>query len=305
MFSAQKQLGPVDLPAELILYILKNLDLSDLYAAIRAARVFNSVWRLHTATISAASLTRSIECYPEALQLEEAVTRRKFHKPEQLLKKHNRLVRAAKCVSVAYEIFLQDYLKEYRLGGRFRFHEFYEDNKQDRVAFKRAFYWFWRLALTASYQASKRRTVTLTASYNPIVLRKPLEFPRRCPVFFVWGLLAYIRREAYRCLYVVLSKIQRIYGKGFDGPRRSIHWIWQNYSEQLWNDWDFAVLRRKYWENDAIVGGREPVVEYIWYERGTSTAFFLERVREAMHHRKINGYSPQPAPWAEPAYVYY
>ena len=301
----ERHLGLVDLPAELILAILENLELSDLYSTIRAAQIFNNVWKSHTAPISAASLARSIECYPEALQLEKAMQRRTFHRFELPLKRHKRLVLAAKCVSAAYETFLQDYLKEPTLGGRFHFHEFYEDNEEDRVAFKRAFYWFWRLALSATYRPSKDRRPNGTAPYEASELPKPLDFPRRCTVFFVWGLLAYIRREAYGCLSVVLSNLQQIYGKGDDGPRWKIHWRWQRYSEQLWQDPDFAALRRKYWENDALVGGSEPRVESRWYDRETSTAFFLERVREAMHDRKLKGISPQPAPWAEPTYIYY
>ncbi|KAG7005303.1 hypothetical protein G7Y79_00020g048310 [Physcia stellaris] len=305
MPSARKHLGPGDLPVELILAILENLDLSDLYSAIRAAPIFNRVWRLHTASISAASLARSIECYPEALQLDQALQSTTFHRFESPLKRHNRLVLATKCVSAAYQTFLQDYLKEYRLGGRFRFYEFYEDNEEDRMAFKRAFYWFWRLALSETYRPTTHRRPNGTNPYESSQLSKPLDFPRRCTVFFVWGLLAYIRREAYRCLFVVLSKVQRVYGKGEDRQRQSIQWRWQNYSEQLWNDPGFVALRKKYWENDVLVGGPEPGVEYGWYERDTATAFFLERVREAMHERKLKGYLPQPAAWAEPTYVYY
>ena len=89
----------LDLPCELILYILEDGDsTSDLSALIATAPIFRDVWKVHTATMSTKVLSREIGCWLEALELDEA---RRSNSPVELtaeIRRHDRMA-SGMCLS--------------------------------------------------------------------------------------------------------------------------------------------------------------------------------------------------------------
>ena len=197
-----------DLPPEIVLYVLKELNVSGLYAAIRSHRIFNDSWKFNTRLISAAVLSKSVECYPAAVKLDRTAVADLPAGFQAVVEQSKRILNAAECISVMYEIWLQDVVDfpgPTTCPGRLH----YVKSLANRKAFKCAVYWIWRMVLTTQYK--------------PFQLQKPLEkLPARATLS-VCEILIWIRETAYTCLYGPISKMQRIYANLNPRPRLLQH----------------------------------------------------------------------------------
>ena len=262
--------GLAVLPPELVLYILQALDLSSLEAAIGAAPSFRNVWQSHHAAISAGVISSSIECYCEALKLEETARPVSFEGSEAALGRVRRIDHAAACVTAGHDLFVQDYLKEYTIGQQL--HASYKENEQDRIAIKRVLYWFWAL--------------TLNVRSKQVSMVRPLQLPSEVDMYILSALLIWIRREAYRCLCTTLSRAHKVYGHGISRGRWSEQERWQVCSQQLWEDQECRKIRKEHWEENQKTPWIEPSLRVNWFQRRTLTGFFLDGKREILHHQR-------------------
>ena len=144
-------MGLLDLPNEIVPGFLAYLDVSALYGARRATRFFNNAWETHASSIVTSVLSRSIECYSEALQLEEVYAQRYDHLRgyEAITAQYKRIYLAAQAVSGVYRRFKMSYSSSMML---------YTSGQEDphsRKAYKRALYWFWRFSHAGSNGAPR------------------------------------------------------------------------------------------------------------------------------------------------------
>lgn len=254
--------GLLDLPPEIVLYILKHLDVSGLYAAIRSHSIFNSSWKSHNRLISAAVLSNSIESYPEAFQLEQAAHSEIPTDFQAVVRQNKRMMDAARCVSNIYELYLEDYVRPWLLSRKH-----HKLTGKNRRAFKRAFYWYWK--------------AVLTAQYKPFRALKPLDQLSPRAVLSLCELLLWVASKSFSCLYGPIARTQRIYGRLYNRPRLSAHRKWQICTDNLWDDPDFKTVRRKAWRK--ILGPDDP--ERPEPVRGSSTVYFLGEMRKTLQAR--------------------
>ena len=137
--------GILRLPHEFLFMIFEYMDsLSDLVALIRTSATFNTIWKTRTASISTIVLTWNIECYSEALSLEEKLCPEPAAGFEAAVRRHERIIKAASCVDNAWKLFCSNYVRvtnEHRLYYRARF--------------KKMFYWTWKIVGASIYRPFK------------------------------------------------------------------------------------------------------------------------------------------------------
>lgn len=225
----------LDLPYELVLSILQNLALPELYSAIKSHSIFNNIWKSHTSTISTAALSKSIECFPEAMHLAHAALPRRPINFEGAVEKHKRIVDAATCVSDMCDAYLHDVLAydpdQFHYPGT-------------RRACIRAYYWLW--------------TAVLTSQYKPFRAAKSMDrLPPRAMLtlcdIFIW-----IPVQAYACVYSPIARARQIYPPLSSHPRLAQHRRWQICCQELWYHSDFRADRQKAWSQILKINADEP-----------------------------------------------
>ena len=274
MSKPHKSPGLLDLPVEIVLYILQAADsLSDLKSLILTAPSFNNVWKVYTASISRGVLGRNIECLDEILKLEEAVHPKLAAGFGPALERVKRITSAACLASSAYE----DYILNY---SRSRFYqnllvpcgsgreEFCLRDPESRRSFKRSFYCLWMLVITSEYK--------------PLVPRQPLNpFPlRRRDVLSLCELAAWIGRSEFPPPSSLFRKANSIYNlkdRGACVPNRR----WEPCCISLWQQPHFQQMRREHWSLDLGLNITEPW-QYIPSALGSDPlVLFLADARKA------------------------
>ena len=226
-------------PPEIISEILQYLDISGLYSAIRAHSRFNNSWKLNTATISASVLNRSIDCYPQALRLDQVGVLTHPAGSEAILQRNNRIVAAAQCVSSTYDLYLQNLVA--CRGDRFSHSRrplCHLNNDTNRQAFKQAIYWLWEMILTAEYVGGYDKDCRLP---------KPLEQHPRLVLLSLCEFLSW--KPMYSGLYNIISRTRRVYNSFPRRPRLSHHMRWLMCCDVLWQDSDFKQQRQACWSS--------------------------------------------------------
>ena len=253
----------LDLPPELVLSILQNIELPELYPTIRSNSIFNNIWKLHTSTISTAILSNSIECFPEAMHLAHAASSERHINFEKAIEKHKRVVSAAKCVSDMCDAYLHNgnpYLHD-ALPYR-RFHLLHPETRRACI---RAFYWLW--------------TAVLTSQYKPFRAVKPMNrLPPRAMItlceIFLW-----IPVQGWACFYSLITKTRRIYPPLNSRLRLAQHRRWQICCQKFWHDSEFRADRQKVWTKILKTNADEP---RIYGEHKPQLVAFLARVRTSL-----------------------
>lgn len=133
------------LPLEMALRILESTEsLTDIITLALTAPVFNAVWITYKASILAAVVPRSIECYPEALQLYNRFQRLSRSRDEDAVTRCQRLRSAERVVTSVRDHYIEKYLwKENILRN-------YTMASRERQSFTRAFYYLWGIVLTTT-----------------------------------------------------------------------------------------------------------------------------------------------------------
>ena len=263
-----RALGPkmpklLDLPHELVLSILQNTELPELYSAILSHSTFNNIWKSHTSTISKAVLSNSIECPPEAMHLAHAASSERPIDFAEAVERHKRIVSAAKCVSDMYDAYLHDvdaYLHDALAYPRLQLL-----CPETRRACIRAFYWLWSAVLTSQYKPFK--------AAKPMARLPPRAMLTLCEIF-LW-----IPVQAYACVYSPIAKARRIYPPLSSRPRVAQHRRWQICCQRLWYDTDVKAARQEVWNDILQTDADEP---RIFGEQKQELASFLARVRSSL-----------------------
>ena len=223
MPSFQTHLTILDLPHELILIVLESVEsLSDLAALIKTAPSFNNVWKTRTASISAAILPTAIECYSQALMLEEDLHPEEPVGFEMVLQRHSRIVRAARCANEVWDLFLLDFATEYFTNSPEiirRLH--YRNHRHD---FKLMLYWMWRVVGASAYKPFK-----LPADLCSNLHRLP-----RGHLLPLCEVTAWLGGKLSAQVKNTIAKMRNVY-RPRDRVRYSYHDRWMVCCEELWN----------------------------------------------------------------------
>lgn len=146
-------MGLLDLPDEAVPKILAYL----MYQLCmqpdgRRASSNNNAWKIHASSIATFILSRSIECYLEASQLEKVKAQRYYdlHGYEAIMARYKRIYLAAQAVSAVYRRF-----QATGSGSSMTLHISSQETPDNRKASKRAIYWFWRYS-HAGYNGTPR-----------------------------------------------------------------------------------------------------------------------------------------------------
>ena len=259
-------LDVLGLPSELVLSILQNLELPELYSAIQSHSIFNNIWISHTSTVSTAVLSNSIECFPEAMHLANAASPERPAKFEEAVEKHKRIVYAAKCVSDMYDVYLHDV--DAYIHYTLTFSRLQSLLPETRRACIRAFYWLWEAVLTSQYKPFKA-----AKSMNRLPPRAMLSL---CEIF-LW-----IPVQAYASIYSPIARARRIYPPLSSRPRLAHHRKWQICCQRLWYDPEFRANRREAWTKILEIKAEEP---QLLEEHNPQLITFLARVRNSIQIR--------------------
>ena len=179
--TASMDPGRLDLPAEIALRILQYADcMPDVFALILTAPIFNGIWITYKTDVRSAVLPRSIECYPEAMQLYTTWRQLSGRGDEGAFLRHERLLAAARCATSVRDLFVANYsgkyvvrTPKYKLScnsdlrrdheARMMYgypweNEFtlsmlpdYTLTNRERKSFIRAFYYLWETLIIASF----------------------------------------------------------------------------------------------------------------------------------------------------------
>ena len=227
------------LPAEIALYIMETVEsLSDLKSLILTAPLFNNLWRLHTVSISFAMLSRHIECFPEALRLEEAVYPRLSVGFGSVVARHERIVCAASFVSDMYELFREHFPQ--LSGGDYPYNVYNRRvpflGKDLYNYFQRSFYWLWLLVVTANYKPFEFQT-----PLDPFLLEKD-DILSLCELI-IWAKSIPQRSSDSD---KVFRKANRIYPRN-DRKRCAQSRRWHICCTNVWYEPQFERIRRAHW----------------------------------------------------------
>ena len=253
----------LNLPSELVLSILQSLELPELYSAILSHSIFNNIWKSHTSSVSAAALSNSIECFPEAMRLADAASSEPTINFAEAVEKHKRIVSAASCVTDIYEAYLHDvdaYLHDALAHRRLQ-----SLHPEIRRACIRAFYWLWTAVLTSQYKPFRAAKLM-----NRLPPRAMLTL---CEIF-LW-----IPVQAFATVYSPIAKARRIYPPLSRLPRVAQHRRWQICCQKLWYDRDFKAARQQVWNRILKTDADEP---RDFGEQKQQLAAFLARVRSSL-----------------------
>ncbi|CAF9938289.1 MAG: hypothetical protein HETSPECPRED_001020 [Heterodermia speciosa] len=273
MSKPHKSPGLLDLPVEIVLYILQAADsLSDLKSLILTAPSFNNVWKVYTASISRGVLGRNIECLDEILNLEKAVHPKLAAGFGPALERVKRITSAACLASSAYEdyIFIYSRISFYQDllvpcgSGR---EEFCLRDPENRRSFKRSFYCLWMLVITSEYK--------------PLVPRQPLNpFPlQRKDVLSLCELAIWILSHVTPAPSSLFRKASRIYNLK-DHVRCLQNRRWELCCISLWQQPHFGQIRREHWSLDLGLTITEPSQD-ISSAFGYPLVLFLADARKA------------------------
>ena len=236
----------LDFPHELILNVLESTDsLSDLVALINTAPIFNNVWKTRTASISAALLSTTIECYPQALSLEEVLHPEAPVGFEMILQRHTRIVKAARCVNEAWNLFQLDFALEY-LGDSSKSLSLlhYRDHRHD---FKSMLYYMWRLVGASAYKPFK-----LPADLCSNLRQLPQRYFLPLCEVTVW-----LGGKVSTQLKRALARMRNVYCP-CDRVRFSYQDRWRVCCEELWNLGCFTKCHNDYFVQDLQVAPLRP-----------------------------------------------
>ena len=225
----------LNLPSELVLSILQSLELPELYSAILSHSTFNNIWKSHTSSVSAATLSNSIECFPEAMRLADAASSEPTINFAEAVEKHKRIVSAASCVTDMYDAYLHDALAHPRLQSL---------HPETRRACIRAFYWLWTAVLTSQYKPFRA-----ARSMNRLPPRAMLTL---CEIF-LW-----IPVQAFAYVYSTIARARRIYPPLSSRPRVAQHRRWQICCQNWWYHPEFKADRQKVWNKILKTDADEP-----------------------------------------------
>jgi len=258
----------LDLPAELSLCILEAAhDSNDLFSLILTAPSYASIWKHHTASVSAKVLARSIECYSSARQLDldlYPVTQQPgfasnlndasgFHEAVQ---SHRRILDVDRCVDAFYTLFLEDCTHD--SWGSYH----YEATIEERQSIKRALYYIWRLVRTSTYGRKK-------AGDRPVSLPPNLNNPELSDTLATVEIMSWAYNQSSSSIRLkgLISRAHKIYDPT-DNVQCAQLKRWQLCCHALWRVDAHRLLRQRLW--DAIEMKRaEPVsLWWLWEKRG-------------------------------------
>ena len=240
----------LDLPAELILYILEAAsDSADLFSLILTSPGFASVWRTHAATIAPKVLARSVECYSEAQQLDIAcyMPPQKVNTASDLIrhptfeeaaKFHKRILTGARAIDSLYTCFLADvqFLRPFE----------HLATAEERQSTKRALYYLWRLVRASSFSPRKAGQCIISL---PLNLNIP-QFHDTLPLCKILDWVHHNGTSSSR-LQKLIMKTHKIYGL-MDKVRYAHPQRWLKCCEALWRADAFRLSRRKYWNSVGL-----------------------------------------------------
>ena len=241
MPSSQIHPTILDFPHELILTVLESIDsLSDLAALINTAPIFNNVWKSRTASISAALLSTTIECYPQALSLEEELHPEAPAGFEMNLQRHSRIVKAARCANEAWNIFQLHFTLEYLSDSSESLSLLhYRDHRND---FKLMLYYMWRVVGASAYKPFK-----LPADLCSNLRRLPRRY-----ILPLCEVTAWLGGKSSTQLKRTLARMRRVYCP-CDRVRFAYRNRWRKCCEELWNSGFFTKCHTDYFVQDLQV----------------------------------------------------
>ena len=254
----------LDLPHELIVLVLElTSSVPDLAALIGTAPIFNNVWKLRTASISEAVLSKDIECYPQALLLENTFHPEPLVGFEMTVQRHSRLVKAARCADEAWKLLLSDFT------GRTSYQKIpYPIHDSDRPMLKEVFYWLWRVVGTATYRpfrfpADLKENLDQLSRWHILPLCE-------LTVWFAGRLNARLKRTTAKMRNTHLPR---------DRTRYAYHCRWVDCCEQLWRLGRFTDRRNDHYQHDLHVVPMWTPRGHIFY--GPNYWFLYERLSAA------------------------
>ncbi|KAK3175176.1 hypothetical protein OEA41_002422 [Lepraria neglecta] len=135
------QLSLSDLAPELLLHVYKCLNnIKDIVALARTSHQFNKIWKSNTASISNAVLSRTIECFHDALKLVRVQQNQRKSDPDHAMLKRNLLLLSnATLANKTYPKIAED-LSQLRDVGM----------DTDTRDLTQAFYRIWTIATTST-----------------------------------------------------------------------------------------------------------------------------------------------------------
>lgn len=227
--------GILDLPHELIFMVLGFTNsIPDLAALIRTAPVFNNVWKLRTASISEAVLSKDIESFPQTLLLEETLHPEPPIGFDMKVQRHNRIVKAALCANEAWNLFLRDWKAKTPYRGHYPIHD------SDRPMFKETLYWMWRVVATATYKPF----LSL-----PQGLNENLDQLSRWHILPLCELTVWLAGRSNARLKRMTAKMRKTYLPR-DRTRYAYHHRWVDCCQQLWHSSYFTKCHNDHFLHD-------------------------------------------------------